>query len=152
MTKSFTIDHLTLKRGIYLNDIISTGIEDILTFDWRIYAPFEHNYLTIEEIHTIEHLLASYMNENKGCNKIAIYPYGCQTGFGITVYGNINVDDIKNIILSLSDNVLNNITTTIPGNSIKECGNPKTLDLNSAKRVLQFVKNDIVNNNYSYKY
>jgi S-ribosylhomocysteine lyase len=152
MTKSFTIDHLKLKRGIYLNDIINTGLEDILTFDWRIYAPTELTYLTYEEIHTIEHLLASYMNENKKCNKIAIYPYGCQTGFGITVYGNITVNDIKEFILDLSNKVLSGAITLIPGDSVLECGNPRTLKMSAARNVFSFVKDDIINDKYSYKY
>jgi S-ribosylhomocysteine lyase len=152
MTKSFTIDHTKLQRGIYLNDIIKTGLEDILTFDFRIYAPFENTYLTIEEIHSIEHLLASYMNDRVECNKIAIYPYGCQTGFGITVFGNITVEDIKNFILDLALKVINGTISSIPGNSVLECGNPKTLNLQSAKKVFEIVYSDIINNKYSYKY
>ncbi|MDR2867236.1 MAG: S-ribosylhomocysteine lyase [Acholeplasmatales bacterium] len=152
MTKSFEINHLVLQRGIYLNDIRKINDEtNVYIYDWRIYAPSELKYLNQSANHTIEHLLADYFNNSKEVTKIAIFPYGCLTGFGIALAQNISPQKLEKIILDFIQSVFAQ-DNFVPGNSLSACGNPRTLNYLEAIQVLKEVHNDIINGKYHYVY
>jgi S-ribosylhomocysteine lyase len=152
MTKSFEINHLILNRGLYLSDIRRINENtNVYIYDWRIYAPRELKYLSESANHTIEHLLANYMNNSKRVLKIAIFPYGCLTGFGIALGEKIEVEELENILKDFINSVINN-KNYVPGNQLSQCGNPRTLNYNEALKVLDEVLDDINNHKYSYVY
>lgn len=68
---SFTINHLRLKRGIYVSRKDNVGGEIITTFDIRMKEPNREPVLHNGAIHTIEHLAATYLrNDNEWKDKI----------------------------------------------------------------------------------
>ena len=58
---SFTINHLKLMPGIYVSRKDHIGKETITTFDIRLTAPNREPVLNTAELHTIEHLGATYL-------------------------------------------------------------------------------------------
>ena len=68
---SFTIDHLHLLRGIYVSRKDQVGNEIITTFDIRMKEPNREPVLGQGELHTIEHLAATYLrNQPEWCDRI----------------------------------------------------------------------------------
>lgn len=62
---SFTIDHLRLKRGIYVSRKDMTTSGDMLTtFDIRMKEPNNEPAIDAATIHTIEHLAATFLRNH----------------------------------------------------------------------------------------
>lgn len=80
---SFTIDHLKLLPGVYVSRKDTVGNEIITTFDIRVTRPNFEPVMNTAEIHTIEHLAATYLRNDKDFGNKIIYfgPMGCRTGF-----------------------------------------------------------------------
>ena len=80
---SFTIEHLKLLPGIYVSRKDYVGNETITTFDIRLTAPNREPVMNTAEVHTIEHLAATFLrNHNLYGNKTIYFgPMGCRTGF-----------------------------------------------------------------------
>jgi len=96
--ESFKVNHELLKRGIYAsrkdydnatNKVIAT------TFDIRIKEPNREPVINIAELHTIEHLGATFLRNHAEYKKETIYfgPMGCRTGFYVIFKGNLNSKD-----------------------------------------------------------
>ena len=62
---SFTIDHLKLLPGIYVSRKDQAGDSLITTFDIRMTRPNYEPVLNTAEIHTIEHLGATYLRNHE---------------------------------------------------------------------------------------
>ncbi|MEG1741264.1 MAG: S-ribosylhomocysteine lyase, partial [Acetivibrio sp.] len=63
---SFTVNHLNLLPGIYVSRKDTIGKEVITTFDLRMTRPNKEPVMNTAEIHTIEHLAATYLrNDNE---------------------------------------------------------------------------------------
>ena len=79
---SFTIDHLRLLRGIYVSRKDYLGDQVVTTFDIRMKEPNREPVLGQGELHTIEHLAATYLRNHKEWgDKIVFWgPMGCCTG------------------------------------------------------------------------
>ena len=135
---SFTINHLTLNEGIYISRIDG----DVVTYDLRFCRPYSGYVLSNEQLHTIEHLLATILRNdlNFGRNIVYFGPMGCQTGFYLLVNmkigDTITHSDTINMILKALEKAMN-WNEEIPGNSKIECGNCDTLDLASAKEAIK---------------
>ena len=80
---SFTVDHLKLKPGIYVSRKDHAGNTTLTTFDIRMTSPNDEPVLNTAEIHTIEHLGATYLRNDPDWKENVIYfgPMGCRTGF-----------------------------------------------------------------------
>ena len=78
---SFTINHLKLMPGIYVSRKDHIGKETITTFDIRLTAPNREPVLNTAELHTIEHLGATSLRNDKefGCKIVYFGPMGCRT-------------------------------------------------------------------------
>ena len=59
--KSFTIDHIKLQPGLYVSRKDKVGAEVVTTFDLRLVSPNEEPVMNTAEMHTIEHLAATYL-------------------------------------------------------------------------------------------
>ena len=59
---SFTIDHIKLQPGVYVSRKDHIGAEVITTFDLRMTSPNEEPVMNTAEVHTIEHLGATFLN------------------------------------------------------------------------------------------
>ena len=79
---SFTIDHIKLQPGIYVSRKDTVGAETLTTFDLRMTSPNEEPVMNTAEMHTIEHLAATYLRNHPTWKEKVIYfgPMGCRTG------------------------------------------------------------------------
>lgn len=142
---SFTVDHNKIVPGIYISRIDG----DITTYDIRTRKPNCGDFMDNSTMHTVEHLFATYIR-NSCLKDDVIYfgPMGCQTGFYLLLR---NADNEKavNEILNTFEKILAH-EGEVFGCSQIECGNYKSLDLDSAKkealRFLKEIKNKDINN------
>jgi S-ribosylhomocysteine lyase len=126
---SFTIDHIRLQPGLYVSRKDSIGAETVTTFDLRITNPNEEPVMNTAEIHTIEHLAATFLrNHWQWSSKIVYFgPMGCRTGFYLLVAGDHSSRDILPLVLECF-RFVGDYTGEIPGATAKDCGN--YLDMN----------------------
>jgi len=61
---SFTMDHIKLQPGIYVSRKDTVGKETLTTFDLRMTSPNEEPVMNTAEMHTIEHLAATYLRNH----------------------------------------------------------------------------------------
>ena len=80
---SFTIDHIKLTPGLYVSRKDLAGDTPVTTFDIRITNPNEEPVLNTAEVHTIEHLAATFLRNHAEYGPKTLYfgPMGCRTGF-----------------------------------------------------------------------
>lgn len=120
---SFTVDHTVLLPGVY----ISRVDDDIVTYDIRIKRPNTGDLMSNEEMHSVEHLLATALRNSELKDRVIYFgPMGCQTGF----YCLMRVSTDFNFMSFLKD-ILFSIDSydSMPGQSAEECGNYRNLDL-----------------------
>ncbi len=128
---SFTINHNTLTKGMYISRIDG----DIVTYDIRMKQPNneQNDYLPNGAMHTIEHLFATYARNTKYQDDIVyVGPMGCRTGFYFLVRDNISHQEALNIVKEAFD-FIKDFEGEIPGSKKEECGNYLEHDLNGAK-------------------
>ena len=126
---SFTIDHNLLQPGLYVSRKDKVGAETVTTFDLRMCSPNEEPVMNTAEIHTIEHLAATYLRNEPDWKEKVLYfgPMGCRTGFYLLLAGDYCSRDVLKLV---SDCFwfISNFTGEVPGASAKDCGN--YLDMN----------------------
>lgn len=133
---SFSIDHIKLKPGLYVSRIDKVNDGYVTTFDIRITSPNDEPVLNTAEVHTIEHLGATYLRNKlkKDMNIIYFGPMGCRTGFYFIVEGKLESKDMLKYIISMFE-FIRDYTGEIPGAKPEECGNYLDQNLNMAKYV-----------------
>lgn len=145
---SFTIDHNKLQPGIYVSRKDTIGQETITTFDLRMTSPNEEPVMNTAEIHTIEHLGATYLRNDPTWASRVIYfgPMGCRTGFYLLLAGDLDSKDIVKLITDMYT-FISTFEGEVPGASAKDCGNYLDMNLNMARylarKYLQEVLTDI---------
>lgn len=145
---SFTIDHLKLVPGLYVSRKDDVGGSPVTTFDIRMTNPNEEPVMNTAEMHTIEHLAATFLRSHSVYGSKTIYfgPMGCRTGFYLLLAGDYRSADIVGLMQELFTFIAD-FTGEIPGASAKDCGN--YLDMNLpmarflAKKYLAEVLTDI---------
>ncbi len=152
---SFTIDHIKLLRGVYVSRKDEVGGEVITTFDIRMKEPNREPVMGVPELHTFEHLAATYLrNDEEWKDKIIYFgPMGCCTGNYLLLKGDYKSEDIlellKNMFKFVSD-----FDEEIPGATAKDCGNYLCNNLPmaryEAKKFLNEVLNNIKDTNLNY--
>ncbi|MBO4938455.1 MAG: S-ribosylhomocysteine lyase [Oscillospiraceae bacterium] len=126
---SFTIDHIKLEPGLYVSRKDKVGAETITTFDLRVTNPNEEPVMNTAEIHTIEHLAATYLRNDPAWKDRVIYfgPMGCRTGFYLLLAGDYESVDVVELVKACFEFV-RDFRGEVPGASAKDCGN--YLDMN----------------------
>jgi S-ribosylhomocysteine lyase len=121
---SFTIDHHRLSRGIYVSRKDTVGKEVITTFDIRMKEPNREPVLGQSELHTIEHLAATYLRAHPAWAERVIYwgPMGCCTGNYFLVRGDLLPDDIIPLMQE-TFRFIRDYNGEIPGAAPGDCGN-----------------------------
>ena len=145
---SFTINHEKLLRGVYVSRIDHTPKGDILTtFDVRLTEPNRMEAVTPQALHTIEHLAATFLRNNKDWKDRVVYwgPMGCCTGSYLILQGEL---DSKSVIPLIKDTFrfIADFEGEIPGASPKDCGNYTFNDLPEAKRVAKVFLKEVLEN------
>lgn len=130
---SFTIDHIKLQPGIYVSRKDPVGNTVVTTFDLRMTSPNEEPVMNTAEVHTIEHLAATYLRNNPEYKDKVIYfgPMGCRTGFYLLLAGDYESRDIVDLIKALFE-FIRDFKDEVPGASPKDCGNYLDMNLGMA--------------------
>ena len=152
---SFTIDHLKLQPGVYVSRKDPVGDSLITTFDIRMTSPNEEPVMNTAEVHTIEHLGATFLRNHPDFGSKTIYfgPMGCRTGFYLILSGEYKSSDIVPLMRELFT-FISEFEGDVPGASAKDCGNYLDMNLNMArywsKRYLDEVLTDISEKQLNY--
>ena len=126
---SFTIDHCKLQPGLYVSRKDRVGAETVTTFDLRLTSPNEEPVMNTAEMHTIEHLAATYLRNEPAWKEKVLYfgPMGCRTGFYLLLAGDYASQDVLELVKGCFQFVAE-YSGEVPGASAKDCGN--YLDMN----------------------
>ena len=126
---SFTIDHLRLIPGLYVSRIDRVEGHPVTTFDIRITNPNEEPVMNTAEVHTIEHLGATFLRNHPDYKEKTVYfgPMGCRTGFYLILAGNYESRDIIPLMIEMYE-FIRDYKDAVPGASPMDCGN--YLDMN----------------------
>ncbi len=126
---SFTIDHIRLQPGLYVSRRDRVGQETVTTFDLRLTSPNDEPVMNTAEVHTIEHLAATYLRNVPGWKDKVLYfgPMGCRTGFYLLLAGEYSSRDVLPLVRDCFA-FIGDYCGDIPGASPRDCGN--YLDMN----------------------
>lgn len=145
---SFTINHIKLQPGIYVSRKDKVGAETITTFDLRMTSPNEEPVMNTAEVHTIEHLGATFLRNQPQFKDKTIYfgPMGCRTGFYLLLAGDYASTDIVPLVSEMFE-FIRDYRDEVPGASAMDCGNYLDMNLGMAnyfaKRYLDRVLKNI---------
>lgn len=126
---SFQVDHWKLKPGLYVSRKDPVGNELVTTFDLRITNPNEEPVMNTAEVHTIEHLGATFLRNCGEWKDKVIYfgPMGCRTGFYLLLAGDYTSEQVVPLVLACF-RFIRDYRGEVPGASPRDCGN--YLDMN----------------------
>ena len=152
---SFTIDHIRLIPGIYESRKDSVNGHIITTFDIRMTSPNDEPVMNTAEIHTIEHLGATFLRNHEVYKDQVIYfgPMGCRTGFYLLLADDLTSSEILPLMKEMFSFIAS-FKGEVPGASAKDCGN--YLDMNLpmanflARKFLEEVLTDIREEQLNY--
>lgn len=130
---SFTIDHLKLQPGLYVSRVDPVGEQWVTTFDLRLTSPNEEPVMNTAEVHTIEHLAATYLRNEPAWKDRVLYfgPMGCRTGFYLLLKGKLTSREVLPLVLECF-RFIGDFTGEVPGASAKDCGNYLDMNLSMA--------------------
>ena len=152
---SFTIDHIRLKPGIYVSRKDPAGSETVTTFDIRMTSPNDEPVMNTAEVHTIEHLGATFLRNHPVYKDRVLYfgPMGCRTAFYLLLVGDYTSEDILPLIREMYE-FIRDFRGEVPGASPRDCGNYLDMNLGMAnylaKRFLDEVLTDITPDRLNY--
>ena len=126
---SFTIDHIRLLPGVYVSRRDMVGQETVTTFDLRMTSPNDEPVMNTAEVHTIEHLGATFLRNHQEYGSKTLYfgPMGCRTGFYLLLAGDYKSRDILPLVTQMFE-FIRDFRGEVPGASPRDCGN--YLDMN----------------------
>ena len=142
---SFTIDHLKLLPGIYVSRKDNVGGNVITTFDIRITRPNFEEVMSTGEMHTIEHLGATFLRNHHEYASKTIYfgPMGCRTGCYLLLAGDYKSADIAGLVTEMFE-FIRDFEGNIPGAEPKDCGNWSDMDLPASKERAKNYLNNVL--------
>ena len=131
---SFTVDHLHLLPGVYVSRKDKVGDQTVTTFDIRMTRPNYEPVMNTAEIHTIEHLGATFLRNHKDFKDKVLYfgPMGCRTGFYLLLVGDLQSQDIIGLLKELFA-FIRDFKGDVPGAAARDCGNYLDMNLPMAK-------------------
>ena len=144
---SFTIDHIKLIPGVYVSRKDTVGVETITTFDIRMTSPNDEPVMNTAEMHTIEHLAATFLRNHKEFGPKIIYfgPMGCRTGFYLLLAGDYESKDIIDLLREMFVFIAD-FEGEVPGASAKDCGNYLDMNLPMAKYLAKKYLDEVLEN------
>lgn len=130
---SFTIDHIRLQPGLYVSRKDAVGSETVTTFDLRLTSPNEEPVMNTAEVHTIEHLAATFLRNDPAWKDRVLYfgPMGCRTGFYLLLSGDLSSQDVLPLVTDCF-RFIRDYRGEIPGASPRDCGNYLDMNLSMA--------------------
>ena len=142
---SFTIDHNKLQPGVYVSRKDKVGDSVVTTFDLRMTSPNEEPVMNTAEVHTIEHLAATYLRNDPQYKDKTIYfgPMGCRTGFYLLLAGDYESRDIVGLMTAMFE-FIRDYQDEVPGASPKDCGNYLDMNLGMANYLAKKYLDDVL--------
>ena len=130
---SFTIDHIRLQPGLYVSRKDAVGTETVTTFDLRLTSPNDEPVMNTAEVHTIEHLAATFLRNDSAWKDRVLYfgPMGCRTGFYLLLSGDLSSQDVLPLVTDCF-RFIRDYRGEVPGASPKDCGNYLDMNLSMA--------------------
>ena len=130
---SFSVNHDKLEKGMYVSRIDG----DIVTYDIRMKKPNRGDYLGNAELHTFEHLFATYARNSAYKNSVIyVGPMGCRTGFYFLLRDDVTKEEAIGLVKE-SFAFIAKFEGEIPGSRRQECGNYLEHDLAGARKTAQ---------------
>ena len=131
---SFTIDHLKLLPGVYVSRKDSVGEMTVTTFDIRMTRPNFEPVMNTAEVHTIEHLGATFLRNHDVYKDQVLYfgPMGCRTGFYLLLAGDHTSRDIVPLMKEMFC-FIRDFHGEVPGAAARDCGNYLDMNLGMAR-------------------
>lgn len=131
---SFAVDHTHLRPGIYISRQDTVGSDVITTYDIRMTAPNQEPALAPAAIHTIEHLVATYLRNDPVWRDRVVYwgPMGCLTGNYLILKGCYPCAEIRDLMVQAFSYVAD-YADVVPGTTPATCGNCLLHDLPMAQ-------------------
>ncbi len=144
---SFTINHLKLLPGVYVSRKDAAGAGVITTFDLRMTQPNAEPVMNTAEIHTLEHLGATFLRNHPQWGEKIVYfgPMGCRTGFYLLLNGDYASAEIVPLLREMFA-FMRDFEGEVPGASPHDCGNYLDMNLPMARFLAQRYLHDVLEN------
>lgn len=127
---SFTINHDTLVPGMYVSRVDG----DCVTYDLRLKYPNRGDYLAQKPLHTLEHLVATYVRSSPWSDSVVYFgPMGCRTGFYLILRDAVSHEQAIALVKEAFA-FSAAFEGEIPGAKKIECGNYLEHDLSAARQ------------------
>ncbi len=152
---SFTIDHLRMKRGVFVSRKDQVGGDVVTTFDVRMKVPNQEPALGQGAIHSMEHLAATFLRNHPVWSEHVIYwgPMGCLTGNYLLLRGDLQSADVVDLLRETFAFIAT-YEGEIPGATARDCGNYLLQDLPmaryEARKYLEEVLSNMTEENLHY--
>lgn len=144
---SFKVNHLVLEPGIYVSRKDHFKDVTLTTFDLRITTPNKEPVINTAELHTIEHLAATYLRNDKTWKDRVVYfgPMGCRTGCYLILEGDLDSKDVIELVTKTFE-FIRDYDGEIPGATPRDCGNYLDQNLPNAKYIAKrYLDNTLYN-------
>ena len=144
---SFTIDHLRLIPGLYVSRVDAVEGHPVTTFDIRMTNPNEEPVMNTAEVHTIEHLGATFLRNHSEYGNKTLYfgPMGCRTGFYLMLAGSYTSRDIVPLMQE-KFRFIADYRDAVPGASARDCGNYLDMNLPMANYMASRYLHEVLDN------
>ena len=151
LIESFSIDHRYIIPGIFISRVDDIDGNKVTTYDIRVKRPNVEPAIEVSAMHSLEHIIATYLRNNKDWKNEVIYwgPMGCLTGFYLILKGNRKPEDIYDLILNSFKEVEK--YNEVPGAQEENCGNYLLHNLAMAKYYAKEFASYLINNKNNNK-
>ena len=133
LIQSFSVDHRLIVPGIFTSRVDTVGGEAVTTYDIRVTRPNREPAIDVAAMHSLEHLIATYLRNNDEWKDEVIYwgPMGCLTGFYLILKGDRAPKEIYQLMVDSFKSVEG--AEVVPGTNEENCGNYLMHNLGMAK-------------------
>lgn len=144
---SFTVNHEKLLPGVYVSRKDKFGEVVLTTFDIRMTRPNCEPVMNTAEMHTIEHLAATFLRNHSVYGSRTVYfgPMGCRTGFYLILSGDYKSKDIVDLLIEMYKFIAN-FEGDVPGAAARDCGNYLDMNLPMARYIGNKFLNEVLLN------
>ena len=122
MIQSFSVDHRYIVPGIFVSRTDTVGGGTVTTYDIRLKRPNREPVLDVAAMHSLEHLIATYLRNDPDMKDEIIYwgPMGCLTGFYLIMKGGRAPREVYPLMLRAFRSVEE--AEEVPGTAPENCG------------------------------
>ena len=133
LIQSFSVDHTLIVPGIFTSRVDYLGEYTVTTYDIRLKRPNREPVIDVAAMHSLEHLIATYLRNNPEWKDEVIYwgPMGCLTGFYLILKGSRAPREIFDLVLNAFKSV--DQAKDVPGTTAENCGYYRMHNLEMAK-------------------